>query len=338
MAKDYYSSGRRSGLFYPTLKPARLRRYNIEKGERTSFPQLKWEYTCKFLMKKKKKPNIGRLIDLALSSSGEQAVSFINEILEVMPENTEALLLLADNTEDISEREKILLRALKSLEEDRNYYIDDKDYLVYAAKFRLSYTYFMAGKFADALTICEDALKVADDPYEERKMKSLYYRTLIELKEWQKVLALTMRDETHDLSWGYSRLIAAWMTAPGKNQNVCAHMFWDALILAPDVPFYMLGYYAEPEEDDDEYDDFDFAMMYCDAIGISEELQQWITRGTIIFGLLTNRFDEREREYLLDVLDTLGGYEEYERMSGILLEVDDESVIEALAANKCLSN
>ena len=79
-------------------------------------------------------------------------------------------------------------------------------------------------------------------------------------------------------------------------------------------------------------------MMYCDAIGISEELQQWITRGTILFGLLTNRFDEREREYLLDVLDTLGGYEEYERMSGILLEVDDESVIEALAANKCLSN
>ncbi len=249
--------------------------------------------------------------------------------------DVEELIERVDGTENETERIKLLEHALKVLEE---YPQDLRYYFTYAVRFRFACVYFVQEKYHEALSECEEALKFAEDVEDIDEIKFLYYRVLIELKEWKKILALTMKDETHDLSWGYSRLIAAWMTAPGKNRSVCAHMFWDALILAPDVPFYMLGYYAEPEEDDDEYDDFDFAMMYCDAIGISEELQQWITRGTILFGLLTNRFDEREREYLLDVLDTLGGCEEYERMSGKLLESDDQSVIEALAADKCLSN
>ena len=113
-------------------------------------------------------------------------------------------------------------------------------------------------------------------------------------------------------------------------------MFWDALIIAPDVPFYMLGYYGEPEDGDDN-GDFDFALIYSDVVNMSDDFREWFTRGTALFGLLTNRFDGREREYMLDVLDAFGGYEEYERMSGIMMEADDESVIETLAANKCLT-
>ncbi|MBQ3654039.1 MAG: hypothetical protein II954_06455, partial [Synergistaceae bacterium] len=120
----------------------------------------------------------------------------------------------------------------------------------------------------------------------------------------------------------------------------CANMFWDALILAPDVPFYMLGYLPEPDETDGEeaQENFDFAVMYYDTISVSEEFLRWFTRGVILFGLLSQRFDEKEREYLLDVLDTLGGYEEYERMSSIILESDDAAIIEMLAANKCLGD
>lgn len=77
--------------------------------------------------------------------------------------------------------------------------------------------------------------------------------------------------------------------------------------------------------------------MYYDVISVSDDLCNWFTRGAILFGLLTNRFDGREREYVLDVLDTLGGYEEYERMSSVVVEGDDRAVIEMLAANKCLS-
>ena len=111
-------------------------------------------------------------------------------------------------------------------------------------------------------------------------------------------------------------------------------------MLAPDVPFYLLGYFQEPDDNasDRSHEEFDFALLFYDALSVSEDFFNWFTRGTILFGLLSGRFEEREREYLLDVLDTLGGYEEYERMSGMIVEGDDEAVIEMLAANKCLSN
>ena len=73
------------------------------------------------------------------------------------------------------------------------------------------------------------------------------------------------------------------------------------------------------------------------VLSVSGDFSDWFKRGAILFGLLTNRFDEREREYLLDVLDSLGGYEEYGKMSTIIVEGDDMAVIEILAANKCLS-
>ena len=247
--------------------------------------------------------------------------------------DVEELIERADDIENESERIKLLNRAIELLEGDKS---DEREYFMYAVSFRLACAYFTQGKYTEACSECEASLKYAEEAEDIDGIKILYYRVLIELEEWQKILALTMKDETHGLAWGYARLIAAWMSTGGRNLLVCANMFWDALILAPDVPFYMLGYYDEPEEDE-EHVDFEFALMYIDAIAVSEELQQWFTRGVILFGLLTNRFDEREREYMLDVLDTLGGYEEYERMSGRLLEGDDEAVIEALAANKCLS-
>ena len=273
-----------------------------------------------------KNDRVSQLLDMAYStSSPARSEAIARQILEISPGNAEALLILADSTEDTAKREEILLEALKSA--------DDNE-LVFSVNYRLAYTYFENNKFAESLAACESAMKANYDPDDEEGIKSLYYRVMVELEQWQKILALTLRDDTHGLSWGYSRLIAAWMTGGGR--ALCASMFWDALILAPDVPFYMLGYYEEPD-DDEEHDDFDFALMYYDAVQVSDDFREWFTRGTILFGLLTNRFDGREREYMLDVLDSLGGYDEYEKMSGVLLEADDESVIEALAANKCLS-
>ena len=288
---------------------------------------------------------INRLLSMAWESDNEdRAKELARQVLAVSPEYPEALLILADHTENDNDRLGILKRALKSLNEGNPNDNDEREMLKFSVYHRLAFTYFVTKKYDDTLSSCEAAMKIAeeiDDPDvtgDTDDIKALYYRTLIERKEWQKVLALTMRDESHDLGWAYSRLIAAWMTAPGKSQAVCANMFWDALMMSPDVPFYMLGYYEAPKDDDEEeQEDFGFALMFYDAISASEKLDRWFTRGTILFGLLSNRFSEKEREYVTFVLDTLGGYEEYDRMSSILLEADDQSIIEALAANKCLA-
>ena len=77
--------------------------------------------------------------------------------------------------------------------------------------------------------------------------------------------------------------------------------------------------------------------MFYDTLRISEDFRNWFNRGTILFGLLTNRFNSREHDYMIDALDVLGGYDEYERMSGMIVEGDDEAVIEMLAANRCMT-
>ena len=278
---------------------------------------------------------ISRLLNDAWDSpTSSKALSLARKVLAISPANTEALIIIADNTDNDAERKNTLLRALESLDDENNYQPGEKEDLSFSVNYRLAYTHFIMKNFPAMLEACEVALNALDDPDNEEDIASLYYRALIGLGQWQKILALTMKDETHGLAWGYSRLTAAWMT--GGSRALCASMFWDALIIAPDVPFYMLGYYSEPDDGED-HDDFDFALMYYDIVNISDDFREWFTRGTALFGLLTNRFDGREREYMLDVLDTVGGYDDYERMSSILLEADDESVIETLAANKCLS-
>ena len=292
---------------------------------------------------------IDQLLNMAWNTrSTARTLGIVNQILEIAPNTIEALIIKADNTEDPSARERILLRALYAFEKPDSCSPDDKDLLFYVVNQRLAFTMFYANKFPEALTFCEAALtsRAAQENEEAQdnngELKSLWYRIMLELEEWQKVLAETMRDEERNLAWAYSRLLAAYMLAPDKERvkGVCANMFWDALILAPDVPFYMLGYLPEPDETDGEeaQENFDFAVMYYDTISVSEEFLRWFTRGVILFGLLSQRFDEKEREYLLDVLDTLGGYEEYERMSSIILESDDAAIIEMLAANKCLGD
>lgn len=294
-------------------------------------------------MDKNTKSRVEQLLNMAYTTNSTvRTASIARQILELSPDNTEALVMLADTTEDPKTRTAILKRALSSLNDPDNFPPEDKDILTFTVNYRLAYTYFMENMPQDSLSCCEEALRVSasnDDTDSSDDMRSLYYRVLIELEAWGRILTDTLKDDNHTLAWGYSRLVAAWMSAPGENKNVCANMFWDVLMIAPEVPFYMLGYLPEPDDDadDEEQEEFRFSLMYYDVLSVSDDFYNWFMRGTILFGLLTNRFDEREREYMLDVIDTLGGYDEYERMSSILLEADDMSVIETLAANKCLS-
>ena len=294
-----------------------------------------------------KRGRIDQLLNMAWNTrSTARTLAIVNQILELDKDNVDALIMKADNTQDSASRTAILLHALEALGTGDSYNPEDAGILAFVVNQRLAYTYFYANNFTEALRFCEAALSseaVRDDPdaeASEADMKALYYRLLIETHDWQKILAETLRDEEHTLAWGYSRLIAAWMLAPDDARHVCANMFWDAVMMSPDVPFYMLGYFSEPDDSasQQQHEDFDFALLYYDALSVSEAFFNWFTRGTILFGLLSGRFEEREREYLLDVLDTLGGYEEYERISAIMVEGDDAAIIEMLAANKCLAD
>ena len=291
---------------------------------------------------------IEQLLTMAWNTKSiKRTLAIVNQILEIDPDNIDALIIKADNTKSLPEIEKILICALNALKTPKYQELDDeeKNILFYLVNQRLAMSFFYDEKFKEAFIFCKAAMDYSefiDDPEAEatkKAIKDLYYRLLIMREQWQEILAQTMKDDEHTLAWSYSRLIAAWMMASENREKICAHMFWDALMISPDVPFYMMGYFAEPDDNasQESHDSFDFALMFYDAISVSEEFSHWFTRGVILFGLLSNRFEEREKDYLIDVLDSLGGYEEYERMNKLMIAGSDEAIIEMLAANKCLS-
>ena len=293
---------------------------------------------------KSKQSRIEQLLVMAMNSESEaRTLAITDQILELDPDQTEALIIKADHTNQESKRVKILEHALKSVKKI-SYPDDEKQMLELLIYKRLQLTLYSMGKYDEALNACMKILEAPEEFYNELEedggTKRLYYRLLIELHEWQRILTETMQDSEHTPARAYAKLSAAFMLAPAAKRNqICASMFWDALILSPEIPFYMLGYNPEPgdNESPEVYSAFNFAIIYYDILSISDDFRDFFTRGVILFGLLSNRFDGREREYMLDVLDTLGGYDEYEKMSKILLENDDAAIIEALAAHKCLS-
>ena len=289
---------------------------------------------------------ISQLLSMAYSTnSTARVLAITDQILELDHDNPEALLLKADRINGEDRKIALLKRALASLNEPENKNYRDREFLLFEVNEGLAIMYFVKDKFHESFRYCTEAMKILEEHEEFRDsadddgyLKSVYYRAMIELHEWQKILSEAMRDEEHNTAWAYSRLLAAYIIAP-EQRHVYANMFWDLLRISPDVPFYMLGYYDEPDDDADAEmtEDFNFALMFYDTLTISDEFRNWFSRGTILFGLLTNRFNSREHDYMIDALDVLGGYDEYERMSGIIVEGDDEAVIEMLAANRCMT-
>ena len=293
---------------------------------------------------------IAQLLAMAWNTaSSTRQLAIANQILELDPNNVEALIIKSDNLHDSPKSLELLLKALKILSAEDLSEWEDKLFFL-SVNHRLAFAYMGQGNLDEAFKFCVTAIKFfeenSDDEeileeYDDTLIKALYYRILIERRDWQKILSDSMREDRKTLGQSYAKLIAAWFMASEQTQKkVCANLLWDALNIAPDVPFYILGYFEEPEEDteSDAFEEFGFALMYYDTVAVSDEFFRWFSRGVILFGLLSGRFEKKEQDYLIDVLDGLGGFDEYEKMKNIIVETEDNLVLEALAAHKCLTD
>ncbi len=289
------------------------------------------------------------LLDLAYNSDNDDEVlKLVNQALELEPDNPEALLLLSDFTEDVDERLSILLStlenvhgALENLNVPHELYNEHELGIVYLALLqRAAFTLFEIGDDEQAMEITERLLHYNID--DDGAVKSLYYRILIERSDWERIISETEDDENHELGWAYARLAAAFMSDKYKNKS--EKYFYEALMMSPNTPFYMLGYFPAPvdENDDAELNDFNFAVLYADVWALSRELLNWFSRHVILFGLITGRFkkfidDTDQSAEMLEILKSLGGGEDYNKMKKFMKFNDlntknDVEVIEAMAA------
>lgn len=275
------------------------------------------------------------LLDRAYNSDNDDEIlELVKRALELEPDNPEALLFLSDLTEDVDERLDILLNtinnvhaALEDLNVPHEFYSEHDLGVVYLALLqRAAFTLFEAGDDERAMQFIEELLSYDID--DDGAVKSLYYRILIERCEWEKIIYETEQDENHELGWAYARVAAAFMT---KNIKQAEKFFWEALMMSPNAPFYMLGYFTEPidENSSEDLNDFNFAILYTDVWSISRDLLNWFSRNVILFGLLTGRFknfsavnalygananNEDQSAEMLEILKSLGGRADYKKL------------------------
>jgi len=293
--------------------------------------------------------HVYELLDRAYESDDiDEVTELIEQVLEISPDNPEALLLKSDLIDDDEERLPILEQALKEarlyLEEEGlsgDDILEDTVGLAYLGLLqRAAFTLFALERDDRSLELVEEILRY---DHEDRAMaKTLYYRILLEREEWERVLEETMQESVRGLGWAYAGMIASFMLSEIDEKSAKSDialknlnkMLWDAIKMGPNVPFYMLGYIPDPVDDSElEEDDFHFGLLFENVWSASREMLNWFSKAVILFGLLSGRFGGESGD-MEEILGALGGASDYEELTQSLegASEDDEAILAALAA------
>ncbi|HCL78413.1 MAG TPA: hypothetical protein DIC53_00425 [Synergistaceae bacterium] len=241
----------------------------------------------------------------------EETEQLAREVLALDDDNVEGLMLLADVVPYSEEKIGLLERAKGILEADSDDIpsLDTSDpeeqercSLYMAVLQRLGFAYFSEGRHEDALDLTIGLLDLDVDGL--TLARSLYYRILIEMKRDRDVLEATMNDAERSASMLHSKAIALWrLSGPGDDAYMA---LWEAFRAAPLVPFYILGYFDEPDEEDvDRTEEYNLALFFEDAWSSETGLLNWLAQGTILLGLAASLFPREDTEKMMILADAL---------------------------------
>lgn len=259
---------------------------------------------------------IEALLDEAYNTDDPETMERLaRQVLKLDKENVEALVLLADVTEDSVEKIAFLEQACRILEKAMEadpvppgeaFLDDDRGMLYVAALQRLGFSYFSEGENQKALEMARVIMEY--DPEQQTLGKTLFYRILLEMHEFGRVLEESLKEQEPFPAMLHSRAIAAFKISGAGMPAYRA--LWEAFSADPDVPFHILGYYDEPTDDADEeeLESYSLAMLFEDAWLTDGDihLANWLAGGTILLGLAASLFSSENTEKMLVLADALG--------------------------------
>ena len=259
---------------------------------------------------------IERLLDEAYTTDDpEEMERLARQILNYDKDNVEAIILLADVTEDSKEKIVLLQKASCLLEKDLEEspvpegtaFLDDELGMLYAAVLqRLGFSYFSEGENEKALEIAHSIM--AFDPEQQTLGRTLYYRIIVDMNEYTAILEECLKEREPFPAMLHSKAIAAFRLSGATMPAYRA--LWEAFAADPDVPFHILGYYEEPDEEaeEEELESYSLAMLFEDAWLTEGDaaLANWVAGGTILLGLAASLFPAENSEKMLVLADALG--------------------------------
>ena len=253
---------------------------------------------------------IEKLLEKAYESDDPEYVEkCARDVLRCDEENTDALVLLADALEDPADKIPLLQKAQSLMEQAMerpplSEELDEENDAFYLSILqRLAFSFFSNDQSEEALDVVETALDLAPG---QLLGKTLYYRILLDLKQYSTILEESLKEPEPFPAMLHSRAIALFkLSGKGSRSD---RAFWDAFASDPDIPFYILGYYGEPEDDDeDAIERYHLAMLFEDA-WLSEddtELANRLAGGTILLGLAADLFPPENTDQLFVLADAL---------------------------------
>ncbi|MCF7936489.1 MAG: hypothetical protein K9L28_09120 [Synergistales bacterium] len=236
------------------------------------------------------------LDELYQTEDPERIQALATRILEISPEDPEALVFLSDVAEDNEESIELLERSTREIRrlldladqegEKRRYLVT----LLVEVLQRLGCAYIFGGQGDRALEVAEllDSLPESTEPLWHALFR---YSGLLLTGQYQAVLEQVMAEEEPTIASAHARAMATFELA-GKNEESWKAL-WNAFRAAPNLPFYLLDYWEPPEEGETgEEDVFAAAMVLQPAWTATEDRVMFLSTATVFFGFVTERLPE----------------------------------------------
>lgn len=244
-------------------------------------------------------------------------------------ESLDSLDMLSEALEEI--------RAVIDSKDESVFIEDDRDSQVYCnILMDLGYSLLSIGELEDALEIAEELVNFDDEGY--FPSRELLYRCMLDLDMYDEILETLELDPLESIAGEHARAIALLETG-AENDEIRGAVNY-AIALAPDVTFFVLGIWEFPDEDDDNSEGLEEAIM--NATYLAEPWSKNDRRLTLLvipvflLGYLTGRIeDPKEIETLLQTYEYAGILEEVKQSKAKIAEMirndDDPERVDAVA-------
>lgn len=241
-----------------------------------------------------------------------------------------------DNLDMLSEALEEI-RAVIDSKDEPAFIEGDRDSQVYCSLLmNLGYSLLSAGEVENALEIAWELVNFDDEGC--FPSRELLYRCMLDLDMYGEILDALESDPLESVAGEHARAIALIET--GAENEEIREAINHAVSIAPDVPFFVLGIWEFPNDEEDSGEELEEIILNATYLAEpwsrDDRRLSLLSLPVFLLGYLTERIeDTKEIEALLQTYEYAGILEEVEKskakISKMIKSDEDQDIIDAVA-------